>query len=577
VRSSCQFLIALILTVVALSASPIPPVVAATFTVNSAGDAGDANPGNGVCATSGGVCTLRAAIQENNAGAGGNTITIPAGTFTIGSYLRVTKSVTINGAGQASTIIDGNNATRAFYFEPTSGAHSLSNLTIQRMLVTIANDPITEALRQGNGGAILNEATLTLTNVSITSNQAVQGGGIYNMYDFVGSGNTIYVPTLNLNTVTISNNAATGSAVGQGGGGLFNGGALDGQSVTITGNSARQGAGWYNNNPHNQGVAYAVTLNGFIISNNTATIDAGGGIDNDLGTITLSNGTLSGNTAITSGGGIYNNHRQQVGGLWTPTSMSLTNVTVSGNSVPYSGSVGGGILNIEMMTLVNVTINSNSANYGAGIQNGNNTGYPNSLTATNTTVSGNTGLTFGIRQARGGGIFNTFNGQLILNNATITLNSAIAGGGLDTVVNVLPGNSVTIRNSILAGNTADVGWGPDCEGTLTSGGYNLLGNTTHCTLSGGTGELLNVAPQLGALQNNGGSTNTHALSATSPAINAGNPATPGSGGNACASTDQRGIARPQGTRCDMGAFEFQPGIDGLIPSIHLPLILKHSP
>jgi CSLREA domain-containing protein len=548
--------VTLLIVLTFLSSSPAP-VAAATFAVNSTGDASDANPGNGICETASGnrVCTLRAAIQENNGGAGGNTITVPVGTYTIGSYLRVSKSITINGAGAASTIVDGANATRAFYFEPTSGTHAISNLTIQHMIVTIANDPITEALRQGNGGAILNEATLTLTNVTIANNRAVQGGGIYNMYDFVGSGNTIYVPTLNLNTVTINSNVATGSANGQGGGGLFNGGALNGQTVTITGNSARQGAGWYNNNPHNQSVAYAVTMNGFTISNNQATIDAGGGIDNDLGTITLSNGTLSGNTAITSGGGIYNNHRQQVGGVWTTTNMSLTNVTVSGNSVPYSGGVGGGILNIETMTLTNVTINGNSANYGAGIQNGNNTGYPNNLTMTNTTVSGNTGLTFGIRQARGGGIFNTFNGQLILNNATITLNSAVAGGGLDTVVNVLSGNSVTIRNSILAGNTADAGWGPDCEGTLTSGGYNLLGNTTHCTLSGGTGELLNATPQLGGLQNNGGSTNTHALTATSPAINTGNPSAPGSGGNTCAATDQRGIARPQGARCDIGAYE----------------------
>jgi CSLREA domain-containing protein len=542
-----------------------PVFSATTFVVNSTGDAGDATPGDGTCATSGRVCTLRAAIQENNGSSGGgNTITIPAGTYTIGSYLPVTKSVTINGAGQGTTIIDGNNATRAFYFGPTSGTHVISNLTIQRMLVTVANDPITESLRQGNGGAILNEATLTLTNVTITNNRAVIGGGIYNMYDFVGAVGTIYVPTLNLNTVTISNNTATGSAMGEGGGGLFNGGALNGQTVTISGNSARQGAGWLNNNPHNQAVAYSVTMNGFTISNNTATLDAGGGIDNDLGTIILSNGTLSGNIAITSGGGIYNNHRQQVGSLWTPTSMSLTNVTLSSNGVPYSGGVGGAILNIETMTLTNVTINGNSANYGAGIQNGNNTGYPNSLTMTNTTISGNIGLTFGVRQARGGGIFNTFNGQVTLTNATVTLNSAVAGGGLDTVVNVLSGNSVTVRNSILAGNTSDAGWGPDCEGTLTSGGYNLLGNTTHCTLSGGSGELLNVNPQLGTLQNNGGSTFTNALGSSSPAINAGNPAAPGSGGNACPSVDQRNITRPQAGRCDIGAYEFNSAIITLL-------------
>ncbi|MGH6961449.1 MAG: choice-of-anchor Q domain-containing protein, partial [Dongiaceae bacterium] len=108
--------------------------------------------------------------------------------------------------------------------------------------------------------------------------------------------------------------------------------------------------------------------------------------------------------------------------------------------------------------------------------------------------------------------------------------------------------------TILAGNTVTFGSRPDLSGSLASLGHNLIGNT-----SGGSGfhatDLLNVNPLLGPLQDNGGPTLTHALLAGSPAIEAGNPALPGSGGNACEAADQRGISRPRGLACDIGAFE----------------------
>lgn len=72
---------------------------AATFTVNSTGDQTDVTPGNGVCATAGGQCTLRAAIVEANNLMGADTINVPAGTYTTGSVLAVSTNVTINGAG----------------------------------------------------------------------------------------------------------------------------------------------------------------------------------------------------------------------------------------------------------------------------------------------------------------------------------------------------------------------------------------------------------------------------------------------------------------------------------------------
>jgi hypothetical protein len=91
-------------------------------------------------------------------------------------------------------------------------------------------------------------------------------------------------------------------------------------------------------------------------------------------------------------------------------------------------------------------------------------------------------------------------------------------------------------------------------GSLTTIGddYNIDSDGS-CGLSGT--DIPGVDPLLAPLADNGGPTFTHALIAGSPAIDAGNPAAPGSGGLACEATDQRGVVRPVGSRCDIGAFE----------------------
>ncbi len=111
-------------------------------------------------------------------------------------------------------------------------------------------------------------------------------------------------------------------------------------------------------------------------------------------------------------------------------------------------------------------------------------------------------------------------------------------------------------NTILAGNAAPTA--PDCSGTLTSQGYDLVQNLSGCTLPGtGTGDIIGLSAQLGPLQDNGGSTPTMALLPTSLAIDAANPAAPGGTAYACAASDQRGVVRPQGLACDIGAFELE--------------------
>jgi hypothetical protein len=170
------------------------------------------------------------------------------------------------------------------------------------------------------------------------------------------------------------------------------------------------------------------------------------------------------------------------------------------------------------------------------------------MTVVNSTISGN-----GSDSVSGGGISNA--GSLTVNNSTITANTARNGGGINNVYN--PGfTSLQLSNSIVAGNSAWLG-GPDCKGaSMTSLGHNLIGNTGGCDFPTAPGDLTNVSAELDVLADNGGPTQTHALLESSPAIDAGSSATPGTGGEACELADQRGVVRPQGFACDIGAFEF---------------------
>jgi hypothetical protein len=156
------------------------------------------------------------------------------------------------------------------------------------------------------------------------------------------------------------------------------------------------------------------------------------------------------------------------------------------------------------------------------------------LTVTNSTISGNSAPSGG---GNGGGIWIGGSGQII--NTTVTNNSA-GGGGSASGVFVSGSSPVSVRNSIVAGNSNNTTL-PDVVGAgIVSNGFNLIGNRGSVTF-GATGDQSGTAsplnPLLGALQNNGGTTQTHDLLAGSPALDRGNS----SGSN----SDQRGrIPKP---------------------------------
>jgi CSLREA domain-containing protein len=267
----------------------------------------------------------------------------------------------------------------------------------------------------------------------------------------------------------------------------------------------------------------------------------------------LNYGMLTMTTSI-----IRNNVAAHGAGILNVGTITLISTTVSLN-VAFDD--GGGIRNDNVLTVIHSTIGHNTAwsGSGGGIEN------HGTLALTNSTISGNMAGGFG------GGIYNGYGSTASLNNVTLTENAAEtddndfgAGGGIHN------GSISTfnIMNTILAGNLGPDA-SPDCSGTLNSQGYNLIQSATGCTLSGDTtGNVIGATPSLGALQDNGGPTLTHALLPNSPAVDAGNPAMPGSGGNACEATDQRGFARHQSTPCDIGAYE------STFHRLYLPTILR---
>jgi VCBS repeat-containing protein len=249
---------------------------------------------------------------------------------------------------------------------------------------------------------------------------------------------------------------------------------------------------------------------------------------------------------------ISGGHEKSAGGILNQGTLTLSNSTVSGNlsrleTIPDCCSYGGGIYNGGTLIISNSTVSGNSADNGGGGISNNGT-----LTISNSTLSGNSG-------GEGGAIANYK--TLTVSNSTVSGNSSIIGGGIFSDTTIHPNLSLNLNTSIVANNTGRDG--PDVQGTVSSGDYNLIENTDDTILpAGSTHNITGVDPTLGPLADNGGPTMTHALLCGSPAIDQGkNPIG--------LTTDQRGagFARKfddpamgnaaDGDGTDIGAFELQ--------------------
>lgn len=292
--------------------------------------------------------------------------------------------------------------------------------------------------------------------------------------------------------------------------------------------------------------------------------DQGGGINN-RGSLTISNSVITKNLSQSTGGGIF-----------SLRTLVIESSTISDNTAGHAGWSGGaggaGIMEYGGTLTVSESIISGNVmlgNYpgsaidlfGSGVVNattvrGNSgssviqVGLRSDFSLNNSTVSGNYGGYSGF-----GGIWNL--GSLSLSNSTVTGNGGSGMANSDTYH-----GTVITRNSILAGNGSVPGSERDCGGTITSYGFNLLGSDAGCTFLAAEGDLMGKAAvpldaRLLPLDDYGGPTFTQALRPDSPAHGAGNPALPGSGGDACLATDQRGFDRIDQGPCDIGAYQIQ--------------------
>jgi hypothetical protein len=413
------------------------------------------------------------------------------------------------------------------------------------------------------GGGIYCSATLKIIRSVVRGNKAVslpagtegsaEGGGL-----FAASPNPIVKDSwFNGNLARVN---STGGGVTAEGGGLVvsNGGSLDFEGSKFTANRAAavtqgtaadaHGGGiyaefmdglfkhtrWTGNTAHadSAGDASATGAGGSLtpsgdlelfhtrVSSNSAdshggsgNADAAGGGFEVQGLIHAKTSTFDANVADAPEGGV---RTASGGGLAVTGGLRMSTSTVSRNQAAATGgqSLGGGLLLDGSLdsSITNSTLTANQA-------------------------SGNT--------ARGGGV-DSFANVLNLVNATVARNSARLGGGLYKEV-----GTTTLRGTILAANNASDS-GPNCGGgDIDSAGRNLISKTAGCTFVSAPSDLLNKGAKLGALGHHGGATETITLRLASPAINA-IPAA-----DCAVKRDQRGVKRPQGRRCDIGALELK--------------------
>jgi hypothetical protein len=295
----------------------------------------------------------------------------------------------------------------------------------------------------------------------------------------------------------------------------------------------------------------------------------GGAIEvNADANLTMTNSQITFNTAESSGGGML---------ISSGASVTLNNVTLADNVAPFGGGIrnaselylndvtllqnyssygGGGLYNDSVAILNNVTLARNSSDNGGGIMNA----AGSTVTLNNVTVSANVANS-------GGGVFN--NGTALLTNVTLTENSAAGGGGGGILHNNGGGAYLQMTNAILVNNVAAVVGTEQCLLYQTSDIIYSLWAGTSCGDSTADGNQPNTDMALAPLDFTGTGlltelTMTHALLPGSPAQDTGTCSfgAPGS--------DQRGVLRPQGAGCDMGAVEH----DVLTWYVYLPMVIR---
>ncbi len=468
--------------------------------------------------------------------------------FTVAKGAKVSISgLTIaNGSGAAGGGIDN------------AGSLALFNTTISGNSVTGGPNitPDSATAGNGDGGGIDNSGKLSVTSSTFSDNSAT--GGINETGGFGYGGGIANSGKLSVADSTFSGNSATGGsghdAGSGGGGGIENSGMFSVTGCTFSGNStvgdstnsAGDGDGGGVMNAGKGSVADSSFSSnsasggfGLLASSGAGN---GGGIDNS-GTLSVTGCTFSGNVATDTNVIIAYGYG---GGLANTGTLSVANCTFSGNTaIGGFGGYGGGIANSGSLTAAGTTFSGNtaagSASEFAGYGEGGAIENSGTASITNSTLNGNS--TTSTTGTFGGGIADS--GTLSLTYVTSDQNSAASGGGIGIVSGGQP--AVDLIDSIFQNAQGGNIFG--ASGDFHSSGHNLFSDDPGISLE--STDLVNTAPLLGPLADNGGPTFTQALLPGSPALDAGIAV-------AGVTTDQRGGSRPSTGATDIGAFEVQP-------------------
>ncbi len=297
------------------------------------------------------------------------------------------------------------------------------------------------------------------------------------------------------------------------GGGIYNLGSLKMLRTTLRGNDAYYGGGLFDKSSGTQGLR-------------------------------IENCVITGNTASWSGG-VY---------LYSSLPARIDATTISDNDASAGGG-GMGVL-AQDIELWNCTISGNTARSAGALLTGTTVQSPPNVRFFHCKVSGNRADDHGGTDSQG---------TLLFWSSTVAGNVATygSGGGIYSV-----SGTVFIGHTVVADNSAQMG--PDCYGTLTSTGYNLIEDTADCTIIGDpTGNLLGVDPLLSGLADNGGRTMTHHLLPGSPARDAGDP-------SITKGKDQRGGSRVLDGNCDGVAVRDMGAVEAGLTLIAEPTTLREG-
>ncbi len=524
---------------------------------------GTAADGGGIKHDGGSLVLRRVVVAGNRAeaiapaGLGGSAV--GGGIFSLGSNLALYDSSVRNNTATLSSLGSGSAVGGGIY------RHGRLRLDHSSLIGNRAGAAAAqESVAAFGGGLYIWDTALRVISSRVADNRAAaRGAGSVSNASAWGGGVYVYgASSVTLSRSTFDRNLAV--AFGPGGGVTAGGGAVNGSLPTVvversvlTGNEARATS--------SASAVTAATGGAFLvqstrfelvrsrIADSLAHAESGGFADAAAGAATHSGGQLlvrrsrlTSNRAIAAAGTEIGTAR--AGGLWAGgSSLRVERSTLDANVARASGqsttTASGGGLDASggSIALVASTVSRNIASSGSNSLGGGIwISSPSAHTITSSTVALNRA---GGATARGGGIDTS--SDLSIRSSTVARNQAKLGGGI-----YVEGGTTTIKATAIGQNRGP--GAPDCGGPLESAGWNLIGNLTGCSFVEFRAEKRNLPTRLGPLASNGGPTQTILPLAGSPALNWVPDAQ-------CPPRDQRGVRRPQGPKCEIGAVERRPG------------------